>query len=271
MAARGYNRKHRNGKYSRVKKSKKSRKVPKGTRRQIKKVLYSLAETKRIIERFSVGLQYTHNSWNVIDQSIYYTTKGVRSGIYGGATDLSANSQTIDQRIGDEILPTSCLYKIFLQNNERFGTVHHRFMCIKGPYSITPTKADIFELASGITLMNDIKKTGSFTVIYDRTVTLTAGVPGFNANQGGQIDYTLVGSGTYGTDTGESGVAFQPGSRLLNLRIPTPKKIKYQNGTDYPDFVYTLCYMPYVVQNTSTTLNVATINEMVKIVKFKDF
>lgn len=227
-----------------------------------------LAETKRSITNSTDGVQYAHMNLYQIDATPFYTSQGL-----GNPTGAS-NGIVTGSRIGDKIQPVSLRYKIYLQNNERFGQVFYKFWFISCNPGYPITASTFFAGRSDNKIIDDIEAgtTGGIKILWKDQYWISNPTPGFNANQGAQINYTAVGSGTYGTASGETGTAYMPGARYLDIFIPVPKILEYEkNGATTPkDRNYYLLMMPYVLQNTSTTLNVCTINEWMRVMKFKD-
>lgn len=228
-----------------------------------------MAETKRSITNFTDGSQFTHMGLVILDNTPFYTTQGLTN-----PTGASNGVSTGSNRIGDYIQPVSLRYKMYLQNNERFGQVFYKFWFISCSPGYAINANTFFAGRSDNKILDDIEAgtTGDIKILWKDQYWISNPTPGFNANQGSQIVYSAVGSGTYGTASGETGTAYMPGARYLDIYIPCPKKIEYQkNGSSTPaNRDYYFLMMPYVLQNTSTTLNVATLNEMLKVLKFKD-
>jgi len=236
----------------------------------IKATINKEIETKHTITNFSDGQQYTHMGIHTLDANPYLTTPGVGdpSGAANGTT-VSAN------RVGSEVLAKGVRYKIFLQNNERFAQVKHRFLFIKCERGQLYDNTSIWMGRSDNKMLDDINHE-KITVLYDKTFTINA--PNLIAYGAGstQDGSSGVGHGTYNNSAAGVGIlSSQPGSKILTIYIPyakdnKPKKLVYNDQNQPKFFDYAFLYMPYVVENTSTTLNVATINDMSKVFYFKD-
>ena len=236
--------------------------------RLIKQVMNKQLETKHVIENFPDGRQFTHMSVTVLDNRPYYSTQGITNP--NGAADSAIASTA---RIGDMVLAKGVRYRMFVENNERFAQVKHRFMFVRGPFGgLAPSITTLFMGRSDNKLIDDIN-TSRFTILYDKTHTIYNS--GLIASPVTQIQdvITAVGLGTYSS----ANVSTQPGCRVITIYIPyaknnKPKALHYTADAtgDPKDFAYYLLYLPYVVQNTSTTLNVCKLNDMNKVFYFKD-
>jgi len=245
--------------------------------KMIKDISVRQAETKTTVTNYSDGRQWVHMSLNDIDAAPWSTTQGLTNP--DGATNNSSNQSN---RIGDEILAKGVRYKIFLENNERFAEVHHRFIFIKCARGQTITSATVFMGRSDNKLIDDIAR-DKITVLYDRTFKLKGPnmITGASTTLGGD-DYeqnttSAVGTGIYSNNPAPGVVSHQPGSKIITLYFPYRKDNKYHklvytaDGGNVPKFYdYHLLYMPYVLQNTSDTLNVSKFNDMQKVFYFKD-
>jgi len=234
----------------------------------IKSVQNRQLETKTTITNYSDGRQVAHMALFDLDSEPFITGQGVQD-----PTGTANNTTALNNRIGDEILAKGVRYKIFLENNERFGQVHHRFIFVKMERGAAIT--DIWCGRSDNKLIDDINHE-RVTVMMDKTFKISAPNAGANMAVAGSINYALLGSGTYGTGGPNDSVALLPGSKIVTLYIPyhksnTYKKLIYKSATNTPKFYdYHLLYMPYVLQNTSILLDVAKINDMQKVFYFKD-
>jgi len=234
----------------------------------IKQVMNRQLETKHVIENFPDARQFTHMSVTVLDNRPFYSTQGITNP--NGALDSTIASQA---RIGDMVLAKGVRYRMFVENNERFAQVKHRFMFVRGPFGgLAPSITTLFMGRSDNKLIDDIN-TSRWTIMFDKTYTIkNTGLIASPVTQTQDI-ITAVGLGVYSS----SNVATQPGSRVITVYVPyaknnKPKTLVYTGdaGTDPKMYSYYFLYLPYVVQNTSTTLNVAKLNDMNKVFYFKD-
>jgi len=234
----------------------------------IKATINREIETKTTITNFSDGAQYLHMSINTLDANPYITTPGVGdpSGAADGTT-VSAN------RIGSEVLAKGVRYKIFVENNERFGQVKHRFLFVKCERGQLYDNASIWMGRTDNKLLDDINHE-KITVLYDKTFTINA--PNMFAFGSNPVEDSSLEVIPHGTFHGFSNyISSQPGSKIITIYVPyakdnKPKKLVYNDQNQPKFFDYALLYMPYVVEHTSTTLNVAKINDMSKVFYFKD-
>jgi len=229
------------------------------------------AETKTTITNYSDGRQWTHMQLCDLDANPWSTSQGLTN------PQGAANNSTYQaNRIGDEVLAKGVRYKIFLQNNERFSEVHHRFIFVRCARGESVTAANFFMGRSDNKLIDDIDR-AKMTVIYDRTFKIRSPPATTGAEIQSQDVTTLVGHGTYNNEAAPGVMSSQPGAKVITIYIPFSKDNKYKklvyttDGGGTPKFFdYHLLYMPYVLQNTSTTLNVSTFNDMSKVFYFKD-
>lgn len=244
---------------------------PVNLRKIIKATINREIETKTTITNFSDGTQYAHMSINDLDATPWYTGQGI-----GNPDGASNNSTAAANRIGDEVLAKGVRYKLFLENNERFPLVHHRFMFVRCSRGQTINNSQVFMGRSDNKLIDDINRS-KITVLYDRTFKIRAPNPAVYGENVVQDVTSLVGHGTYHSGDSVHAFSTMPGAQIVTIYVPYHKdnkyhKLKYVDDTSAtPKFYdYHLLYMPYVVQNTSTTLNVSKINDMQKVFYFKD-
>lgn len=196
-----------------------------------------------------------------IKNSMFFTTQSVSSA------ETCANATQVGYRIGDQIEPKSCQVRFYLQNNERFGEVHYKLWFVRGrgTQATTAPNAGTFFRGMSDNKMLDEVNSEYFTVLASKTFVIKSPVPGVNTNNASQINYTALGSGTYCNGSANlDAIAFLPGHRLIKWNLPVPKKIQYENnGGDVEGGRYHLMIMPYVLRNTSTSLVVCEMNDLV--------
>lgn len=235
----------------------------------IKSISLKQAETKHTIYNASDGTQYTHMSLNDLDANPWYTTQGITDP--NGATN---GTYSAANRIGDVVMAKGVRYRIFLENNERFSDVKHRFIFVRCERGMVISNTNLFCGRSDNKMIDDINRE-THTVLFDRTYSIKSPNMTTYAVDPVQDISSLVGHGTYHTSAATVQNSSQPGSRIITIYVPyhksnTYRKLVYSDNNDPKFYDYHLLYMPYVVQNTSTTLNVAKINDFNKVFYFKD-
>lgn len=239
--------------------NKSARTIQAAVRRAIAKNI----ETKRSNFSNVDGYEIAHNSFQLIDSSILFTTQGVND----------PNTANTANRIGDEVNLKGVAFKMMLELNERYSDITYRILVVKSAKGDTPTSANLFNGLSGNKML-DTLNTERFTIIHRVVGKIVSNNPGAVAGLAGIGN---VGSGLF--DNGNGQVApYSRATKIVKFYIPGEKFVRggrliYENGGGQPKFFdYTVLVYAYSNYSTSEALgfNVARINDYIKVMYYKD-
>lgn len=241
----------------------KKRKLTLGKR--IQSVVNRNLETKQSVNSQTDGVEIPHNFLgDLLNGELLATTQGVFDPM---ALDTS-------NRLGDEINIKSLTIKGMIELNERYSDATFLLIVVKCPRGDIPTYNTLWQGQSANKLL-DTFNTERFTILARRFIKIRA--PNMSAYTTGVIPP--------GTATG-SGIAFGSGTtlsratKMFRITIPGKRfgrngKIQYVNQTSTPKFFdYRAFIYGYSNFSTASTFpeifNVGRINEVIKVLQFKD-
>jgi len=111
-------------------------------------------ETKSGVIQVTDGTEYGHNALNMVNNTFLGTTNGTLD-----------DENNRGQRIGDKVTLVGVQFAMMLELNERYSDVTFRLMVIRSAKGDTPTKATLWDGASGNKML-DTFNTERFTVLY---------------------------------------------------------------------------------------------------------
>ena len=111
-------------------------------------------ETKSGVIQVTDGTKYGHNALNMVNNTFLGTTNGTLD-----------DENNRGQRIGDKVTLVGVQFAMMLELNERYSDVTFRLMVIRSAKGDTPTKATLWDGASGNKML-DTFNTERFTVLY---------------------------------------------------------------------------------------------------------
>lgn len=244
-----------------VYKKKADPKVSNAVVKYVKKQLNKNIETKKSVYSSTDGIEISHNSAVVLDNTLLLTSQGV--------TDPQNNSQYC--RIGDEINLRGVELKFMLELNERYSDATFRIIVVKSAKYDIPTISTLFNGISGNKML-DTFNTERYTIIAQKYVKITAPNTGAITALGGA---TNVGSGIYDASTTQY---FSRATKIVKMWIPANKivkggKVVYENQTGQPKMNdYHVIVYAYSNYSTSDALGwyVGRVNDFIKTMYFKD-
>lgn len=228
-------------------------------RRQIVDFTKRNLETKQAVSTSTDGAEIAHNNFVTLDTALLSTTQGL------GDNDTN----TLGNRIGDEITLKGIKLKMMIECNERYSDVTYRLMVIKKAKGDALDKTTLFNGLSGNKMIDTVNKE-RFTIIAQKYFKITA--PNLGANSG---IFTGVTSGAF---TADSNLTLSRATKIVKLWLPYSKinksgKIQYENAsTQVKFFDYSVILFAYSNYSTSDALNytVGRVNDYVKQIYYTD-
>lgn len=229
-----------------------------------RRAIFNIAETKKGTNSITDGQEITHNNYISLVDNLVATTQGTQN----------PDDNTGLNRIGDQIQLRGVSLKFMVELNERFSDVTFRLMIVKCARGDTPTRATLFNGASGNKMLDTIN-TDRYTIISQKWFKLKAPnmateVP---ANSDGATDFS-------GTSVHVSGDGFWSQSRATKIvkhwipghKFVRSKILQYENQSPMPKFFeYRAVLYAYSNYSTAQDLyNVARLNDVVKVMYYKD-
>lgn len=248
---------------------------PRATKRQhlaastlqaaVRRTLYKIAETKKGINSISDGQEIAHNSYISLADNLVATTQGTQN----------PDDNTGLNRIGDQIQLRGVQLRFMVELNERYSDVTFRLLIVKCARGDNPTKATLFTGASGNKML-DLINNDRYTVISEKWFKLKARPMGTEVpvGSGDPLDQ----SGTSQQTSGYGWWSHSRATKIVKHWIPGSKFVKsqilqYEDGSPMPKFFEYRAVL-YAYSNYSTSelegYNVARLNDVVKIMYFKD-
>lgn len=233
-------------------------------RKIAKDVVMRNVETIKSVNSITDGQQIAHNNYISMSDNLLYTTQG----------DKNPENSDFSNRTGDQISLRGVSLKFMVELNERYSDVTFRLMVVKCARGDNPGN-NLWNGASGNKMLDTIN-TDRYTIMYQKYFKMTS--PGMateaQVNGDGVTDF----SGTAVHVAGEGFWSFSRATKIVKVWIPGNKftrsgVIQYENGSANPKFFDYRCLL-YAYSNYSTSAaasyNVARLNDVVKVLYFKD-
>lgn len=228
-----------------------------------RRAIMNVAETKKGTNSISDGQEIAHNSYISLADNLVATTQGTQN----------PDDNTGLNRIGDQVQLQGVSLKFMVELNERYSDVTFRLLIVKCARGDNPTRATLFNGASGNKMLDTIN-TDRYTIISQKWFKLKA--PN-TATWGAE---EAVGAGAYeqsdATNYAHNRTLSRatkivkhwiPGSKFVRSKI-----LQYENQSAMPKF-FEYRALLYAYSNYSTNQdiwNVARLNDVVKVMYFKD-
>jgi len=219
--------------------------------------LYRMIETKESTQTTGTMVNLAHNNVTIIqsggaDLNVFKT--------YNATDDPMAG---VGSRIGDQVSIRGIKIMFFFENALERSKVFYRFMLLRCPRGIAPSRANLFKGDSG-NKMIDAVNTERFTIVWQNTFTINVGnQPGNSTTLAGVPFQTITMAGQ--------------GTRIVKAWIPGKKfgrngTIQYENGgVDVKFYDYKLVVVAYDWGGTPQDINnVGKINEGYTKIFYKD-
>lgn len=241
----------------------KSKKLKNAIRKIAKDVVMKDVETIKSVNSISDGQEIAHNSYISLSDNLLYTTQGDKN------PEASAGSN----RTGDQITLRGVSLKFMVELNERYGDVTFRLMVVKCARGDNPAASgNLWNGASGNRMLDTIN-TDRYSILYQKYFKLTARNMGTEvpANNG-----ILDTSGTSNHTSGQDWWSQSRATRIVKVYIPGKRftrsgVIQYENDSPNPKFFdYRVLLYAYSNYSTSGVYNVARLNDVVKVMYYKD-
>ena len=230
----------------------------------VRRTLMRVAETKKGINSITDGQEIAHNSYISLADNLVATTQGTQN----------PDDNTGLNRIGDQIQLQGVQLRFMVELNERYSDVTFRLLIVKCARGDNPTRATLFAGASGNKML-DLINNDRYTVISEKWFKLKARPMGTEvpSNSDGVTDF----SGTSQQQTGSGWWSQSRATKIVKHWIPGSKFVKskvlqYEDASPMPKFFEYRAVL-YAYSNYSTNqdvYNVARLNDVVKIMYFKD-
>lgn len=230
----------------------------------VRRTLMKVAETKKGINTITDGQEIAHNSYISLADNLVATTQGTQN----------PDDNTGLNRIGDQIQLQGVQLRFMVELNERYSDVTFRLLIVKCARGDNPTRATLFTGASGNKML-DLINNDRYTIISEKWFKLKARPMGTEVpvNSDGATDVS-------GTSIQQSGYGWWSHSRATKIvkhwipgsKFVRSKVLQYEDGSPMPKFFeYRAVLYAYSNYSTAQDLyNVARLNDVVKIMYFKD-
>lgn len=226
-----------------------------------RRAILNVAETKKGTNSITDGQEIAHNSYISLADNLVATTQGTQN----------PDDNTGLNRIGDQIQLQGVSLKFMVELNERYSDVTFRLMIVKCARGDNPTRATLFNGASGNKMLDTIN-TDRYTIISQKWFKLKAPNTGTIGGETGG-----VGSGLKLHPDSLNEVVLSRATKIVKHWIPGSKFVRskvlqYENQSPMPKFFEYRAVL-YAYSNYSTlqdTYNVARLNDVVKVMYFKD-
>lgn len=229
-----------------------------------RRAILNVAETKKGTNSITDGQEIAHNSYISLADNLVATTQGTQN----------PDDNTGLNRIGDQIQLQGVSLKFMVELNERYSDVTFRLMIVKCARGDNPTRATLFNGASGNKMLDTINK-DRYTIISEKWFKLKSSGMGTEVpvNSDGATDLS-------GTSIQQSGYGWWSQSRATKIikhwipghKFVRSKILQYENQSPMPKFFeYRAILYAYSNYSTAQDLyNVARLNDVVKVMYFKD-
>lgn len=225
-------------------------------------------ETIKSVNTITDGQEIEHNNYISLSDNLLYTTQG----------DKNPENSAGSNRTGDQITLRGVSLKFMVELNERYSDVTFRLMVVKCARGDNPSKATLFNGASGNKMLDTIN-TDRYTILYQKYFKLKAPNTG---TIGGAIGGANTGSSLVLHSDALNEVVISRATRIVKCYIPGTKftrsgVIQYENDSPNPKF-FDYRVILYAYSNYSTYegalgipgWNVARLNDVVKVMYYKD-
>lgn len=226
-----------------------------------RRAILNVAETKKGTNSITDGQEILHNSYISLADNLVATTQGTQN----------PDDNTGLNRIGDQIQLQGVSLKFMVELNERYSDVTFRLMIVKCARGDVPTRATLFNGASGNKMLDTIN-TDRYTIISQKWFKLKSPNTGALGGETGG-----VGSGVKLHSDNLNEVVISRATKIVKHWIPGNKFVRskilqYENGSPMPKFFeYRAVLYAYSNYSTAQDLyNVARLNDVVKVMYFKD-